>query len=95
MLLTIDGEKVKKSLAAAGEPSYKVTASHVLDVEPTRVPPPSSSIGGTMMLGASVASSDTREYVLSLRRKIETSGVSLKSTDELSKEIDEMRGRSR
>jgi hypothetical protein len=95
MLLTIDDAKVRESLATSNKPSYVVTASHLFVAELPSAPAPSSSVGGTMMFGTPRASADTREYVMSLRRKIEESGVPLKTADELGKEIDEMRGRSR
>ncbi len=38
---------------------------------------------------------ETREHLVSARRKIEESGVPLKNVDELTKEIDEMRGGGR
>jgi hypothetical protein len=59
------------------------------------LPTPSSSIGGTTMFSVPPSGNDMREYLMSIRRKIEESGVALKTTDELDKEIDEMRGRSR
>ncbi len=93
MLLTIDEAKVRESLAAFGKPSYVVTASHLVAVEPPPAAPPDLCVGGTMTLSAPRVSTATREYVTSLRRKIEESGVPLKSADELSKEIDETRGR--
>lgn len=95
MLLTIDEAKVRESLAASGKPSYVVTPSHLAIAELPSAPTPSSFVGGTMMFGEPRASAETREYVISLRRKIEESGVPLKSADELSREIDEMRGKSR
>jgi hypothetical protein len=95
MLLTIDEAKVRESMAASSKPCYVVTASHLVIAELPPAPTPSSSVGGTMMFREPRASAETREYVLSLRRKIEESGVPLKSVDELSREIDEMRGKSR
>jgi hypothetical protein len=94
-LLTIDEAKVRESLATSKKPSYVVTVSHLVAVEPPPVPTPSSSIGGTMMVAMPRVAAGTREYVMSLRRKIEESGERLKTADELEKEIDEMKGRSR
>jgi hypothetical protein len=87
--LTIDETKIRERLATVGELRYVVTISN-LDAESRPFPAP--SVGGTMF-GAPPVITDTREYVVSLRRKIEESGVPLKSTDELNREIDEMRGR--
>jgi hypothetical protein len=95
MLLTIDAAKVRESLANARKPSYVATASHLVAVEPPPVPPPLSTVGGTTMFGATRSDKDMRDLVMSVRRRIEESGVPLKSASELDKEIDEMRGRSR
>ena len=95
MLLTIDEAKVKKSLASSGEPSYVVTASNLAAVELPLPPAPSSAVSGTVMFGEPRVLAEAREYVTSARRKIEEAGVPLKSTEELTREIDEMRGRGR
>lgn len=95
MLLTIDTAKVRKSLATSGAPLYVVTASNLAIVELPPPMAPSSSVSGTVMLGGPRTTLETREQVLALRRKIEESGVSLKGVDELNREIDEMRGKSR
>ena len=95
MLLTIDEAKVRESLASCDKPSYVVKASHLVTAESLPVPTPSLSVGGTGMFGMPRADASAREYILSLRRKIEESGIRLKTADELNKEIDEMRGRSR
>jgi len=95
MLLTIDNEKVRESLAATDKPAYVVRVSHLIPVEAPSVPTPSLCVGGTMVFDASIITAAAREHITSIRRKIEESGVGLKSVDELSNEIDEMRGRSK
>jgi len=95
MLFTIDEAKVRESLAHSGEPSYVVTASNLVIPELPALPTPSATIGGTMAFGAILVSPEAREDFLSMRRKIETSGIPLKGVDELTVEIDEMRGRSK
>jgi hypothetical protein len=95
MLLTIDAAKVRESLATSGAPSYVVTASNLVITELPPPAAPSSSVGGTMAFGAMLISPEAREDFLSMRQKIETSGTPLKGIDELTLEIDEMRGRSR
>lgn len=95
MLLTIDAAKVRESLASSDKPSYVVTASNLVIAALPSPPAPSSAVGGTMMFGEPRVSAETREYVTSVRRKIEESGVSLKSAEELTREIDEMRGKGR
>jgi hypothetical protein len=95
MLLTIDKAKVRKSLASSAKPAYVVNVSHLVIAElpPHQAPP--SFVGGTTMFGEPRVSAETREYVTSMRRKIEESGVSLKTADELTCELDEMRGKGR
>jgi hypothetical protein len=92
MLLTIDEAKVRESLAATPL-AYVVTSSHVCMADPGTIPAPKTIVAGTTY-GIVSTIVDTREHFSALRRKIEESGVALKSVDELSKEIDEMRGRS-
>ena len=94
MSLTIDEAKVRESLEATAKPAYIVKALHLTSVEMPPAPTPSSSIGGTMMFGALRSDPSTRDFG-SLRRKIEESGVALKSAEELGKEIDGMRGRGK
>src|SRR5712692_1241244 len=86
MLLTIDEAKVRESLATAGKPSYVATASHLIAVEPPPVPTPASTVGGTTMFGEPRSDKDMREIVMSIRRRIEESGVPLKTASELDKE---------
>ena len=95
MLLTIDAAKVRESLATSGAPSYVVTASNLVTTELPPPAAPSSSVSGTMAFGAMLISAEAREEFASMRRKIEESGVPLKGIEELTLEIDEMRGRSR
>lgn len=94
MLLTIDEAKVRESLASIA-PGYATTASN-LCLEQTRndIPAPKTTVAGTTY-GIVSTTVDTREYLSAVRRKIEESGMSLKNVDELSREIDEMRGRSK
>lgn len=95
MLLSIDETRIKESLKNAARPAYVATASHLVVTEVSDAPPPHPSfIGGTTMFGVP-QTGIAREYLLSLRREIERSGVPLKAIDELDAEIDEMRGRDR
>jgi hypothetical protein len=95
MSLTIDEKKVRESLAAATKPAYVVVTSHLVSAEPSHVPAPALSIGGTMVFGAALISPEAREEFASMRHKIEASGMPLKGIAELTSEIDEMRGRSK
>jgi hypothetical protein len=94
MLLTIDEAKVKEFLANVGEPPYVVKASNLVAVESIPVPIPALMVGGTIF-EMPRSDAEGRDYVMSVRRKIEASGVPLKSPDELNRELDEMRGRTR
>lgn len=89
MLLSI--EKIDELLRSS-RLSYEVRSFSIAPVDMRPVGLESSEVGGTMF-GLPVFTSDTREHLLSLRRKIVESGVPLKSPDELDQEIDEIRGR--
>lgn len=93
MSLTIDEARIRESLADSGQPSYVVTASNLAAVELPLPPIPSSAVSGTMMFGDIVA--ESRKYFSSVRRRIEESGMQLKTAEELTREIDEMRGKGR
>ncbi|MBZ5509660.1 MAG: hypothetical protein LAN70_00670 [Acidobacteriia bacterium] len=98
MLLLINEKKVAKLLKSSSGGYAVFTADDV----PTVIEnynyrpmyPATSEASGTIYTAPAVAT-ETREHLASVRRKIEESGAPLKSFDELEKEIDEMRGRSR
>jgi hypothetical protein len=90
--LTIDESRVKECLETSNHPLYVVRALN-LDAEIPRQPIPPSWVGGTTAFGTLRATADDRDHIMLLRRKIEESGAPLKSANELSKEIDEMRGK--
>lgn len=93
MLFTIDEAKVRESLASIA-PGYATTASNLCLGQTRDIPAPKTTVAGTTY-GIVSTTVDTREYLAAVRRKIEESGMALKSVDELSREIDEMRGRSK
>lgn len=72
-----------------------VTASNLAAVELPLPPVPSSAVSGTMMFGEAHIAAESRKYFSSVRRRIEESGVPLKTAEELTREIDEMRGKGR
>ena len=92
-LLTIDKAKLKEHLATAPKPAYVVKAFNLEleQEEQIKIGPP--KVHGTKVFEDERP--DTRGYVLGLRRKIEESGASLKTADQLAEEIDEMRGGGR
>jgi hypothetical protein len=55
--------------------------------------PVASEVSGTIYSAPPLVTAETRERLMSLRRQIEESGAPLKSAEELTNEIDEMRGR--
>lgn len=84
-------EKIDEALRSAKAP-YE---AHALNVAPIQVPRISVEPSGvtSTQFGLPVFTSDTREILLSLRRRIVESGMPLKSVEELDREIDEMRSR--
>ncbi len=95
MLLSINEDKVAELLKSSSS-GYAVFTSDVPVAIENYMPmyPTTSEVSGTVYT-APVLATGTRERLASVRRKIEESGGPLKSVDELDKEIDEMRGRSR
>ena len=95
MLLSIDEEKVAEVLKSSGIPQYKVSKSEV--TEPTvgikNYASALCAMSGTIYAAPLLVTAETKERLMAARRKIEESGVPLKSAEDLTKEIDEMRGR--
>ena len=89
MLLSI--EKIDEVLQSA-KPLYEAHALNVAPVQVSRISLEPSGVTSTQF-GLPVFTSDTREYLLSLRRRIVESGMPLKTAEELDREIDEMRSR--
>jgi len=84
MSFVIDNAKVDELLASS-ELGYAVTISSIdVGIDNYTSIYPNRTAGGTIPIG-------TREHLLALRRKIETSGIPLVSTAELDSEIREMR----
>jgi hypothetical protein len=95
MLLSIDEAKVAEVLKSSSMPQYKVSKSEVM--EPTvgirNYASAPYAMSGTIYTAPLLVTPETKERLLEARRKIEESGVPLKSARDLTKEIDEMRGR--
>lgn len=93
MLLSIDESKIAELLKSGGN-RYVVSTSDVQMVENCGpVYPPTSEVSGAVYSAPLLVTAETRERLMSARRQIEESGVPLKSAEELTREIDEMRGR--
>ena len=94
MSLSIDEEKLEE-LVRTTPKSYTVTSSNLAPVtldEPIRTEP---VVSGTTYSAPVRLSPEAREYMLSLRRKIEESGKPLKTVAELDALIEEVKGKNR
>jgi hypothetical protein len=93
MLLSINNAKVAELLKSSNK-GYKVFTSDLpTAVENYNPPAPTSEVSGTVYAAPQLVTTEKRERLMSARRQIEESGVPLKSAEELTKEIDDMRGR--
>jgi hypothetical protein len=90
--ITIDESKIKESLRTASKPEYVVTMSHVMQTEVRGVDQISNLVAGTSVPNDE-PNVNVRSFILGLRRNIEESGMPLKSSEELEKELAEMRER--
>ncbi len=92
MSFTINNAKVEE-LQAAGHEDY-VTQPSVADVTVANLASYYLSydgVGGTTFGSSGLVTPDTRERLLSLRRRIEGAGIPLLNAEELDAEIREMR----
>lgn len=94
MLLSINEAKVAELLKSSNN-GYAVFTSDVPTVIENYKPayPTISEASGTVYAPLVLVTAGTKEHLMSVRRQIEESGVPLKSAQELTREIDEMRGR--
>jgi hypothetical protein len=92
MLLSINEAKIAELLESSNK-GY--TVENVPMVVENRSPayPIASEVSGAVYTAPVLVTAETRERLLSARRQIEESGVPLKGAEELTREIDEMRGR--
>jgi hypothetical protein len=90
MSLSINEEKVAELLK-----SSKGYEGFTSDVLPTAIENcnPVYPVTSATYTPAVLVTAETRERFMTARRQIEESGVPLKGADELTREIDEMRGR--
>ena len=94
MLLSINEAKVAELLKASDK-GYEVFTSDVPISSQNCTPryPITSETFGVVYAPLLLVTPETRENLMSARREIEESGIPLKSAEELTREIDEMRGR--
>jgi len=94
MLLSINEGKIAELLKSS-EKGYAVFASDlpVATENYKSVYPATTEVSGVVYASPLRITEETREHLIAARRKIEESGVPLKSPEVLTREIDEMRGR--
>lgn len=92
MLLSINEAKVAELLESSSK-GYTVLGVPPVIENSNPAYPVASEVSGTVYTAPVLVTAETRERLMSVRRQIEESGVPLKSAEELTKEIDEMRGR--
>lgn len=95
MSFVIDEGKVAELLKSSN-PKYTVSIATVDPTTENHTPYYGyMGVSGTVVVDHATASKEARGYLMTIRNRIETSGRPLQSADELTKEIDEMRGGSR
>jgi hypothetical protein len=92
MSLSIDEAKVAELLESSNK-GYTVENVPMVVENCNPAYPITSEVSGTVYTAPVLVTAETRERLMSVRRQIEESGVRLKSAAELTREIDEMRGR--
>lgn len=92
MSLSINEKKVKEMLKEV-RPKITISPMSIGNME-TYDTMPHFYVSSTASAEMVSALPNYRDDLLLLRRKIEESGVTLKSPEELEKELDEMRGRT-
>ena len=94
MFLSISESKIAELLRSS-EPGYAVFTSDLPVVSENFTPtyPTTSETSGAVYSAPLLVTAETKEHLMSARRKIEESGVPLKSADEIAKEIGDMRRR--
>lgn len=92
MSLSISEDKLIELLKSSGS-AYSVSTSDLPTVVITEEPayPMNYAASGVVYAAPQLVTPEAREALIEARRKIEVSGVKLKSADELSAEIGEMR----
>ena len=95
MLLSINEAKVAELLQSTDKPYAAVSIETPVASENYSRPayPMTNPASGTVYAAPLLVTEETKERLMSIRRQIEGSGVILKGAAELSREIDEMRGR--
>ena len=95
MLLSINEAEVAKLLQSNDKPYATVFTSDLPTVSENYSPAytPTCEVSGTVYAAPLLVTPETKGRLMSIRREIEGSGTPLKGAGELTREIDEMRGR--
>lgn len=93
-MLSINEAKVAELLKTSNK-GFVVSSSDLPIASENYKPayPATSEASGTAYSAPVLITAETRDTLMSARRKIEESGIPLKKADALTREIDEMRGR--
>jgi hypothetical protein len=98
MLLSINEAKVEEVLKSSATEfsGYRVELVQPVITNSSFVPKPNPKypeVAEAFYTAPVLVTAETKERLTSVRRRIEESGVPLKTAENLSREIDEMRGR--
>jgi hypothetical protein len=90
--INVNEDKVAELLKSRSA-GYVVSTSVPVVKNCDPVYPSTSEVSGAVYTAPVLVTTETRHRLMSARRQIEESGVPLKSAEDLTREIDEMRGR--
>ena len=93
MSLSIDETKVTELMKSTNKGYIVSTSSIPLAIENSRPYFTTSGISGIVYAAPVLVTAESRNHILSARRRIEESGGPLKSAETLAREIEEMRSR--
>ncbi|MHB1838263.1 MAG: hypothetical protein ACYCPD_00740 [Acidobacteriaceae bacterium] len=93
MSLSIDETKVTELMKSTNKGYIVSTSSIPLAIENSRPCFTTSGISGVVYAAPKFVTAESRSNLISARRRIEESGVPLKSAETLAREIEEMRSR--
>jgi hypothetical protein len=86
MLLSINEAKIAELLESGNSGPFRIENYELAN-------PMTTEVYGTVYGAPVLVTPETRERLMAARRQVEESGVPLKRAEELTREIDEMRGR--
>lgn len=92
MFLSINESKVAELLEASNK-VYRVSDVPLVIENCAPIYPSASEVSGTIYIAPVLVTAETKQDLMAARRRIEESGAMLKGVEDLTREIDEMRGR--